>query len=143
MVEITKLSNVKEIFVVKDEINELVRACQLAKSGIVNTNLPNKAEIGGILNELEILPYGNIIEAIEYGTPSVYTNGSHLWDILSMPKTGKSNQILNSGSAKFSYKLTHEKFIELLNKDVLYVTNFEGEVKTRRVSEWYLPSSTL
>lgn len=74
------------VLIVKDEINEVVRACQLAKSGLVNTNLLNKEEINRIISEIETLPYVNEIQAIEYGSPSIYTNGSLLLYTLSIPK---------------------------------------------------------
>lgn len=79
-------STINEIIILRDEINEIVRACQLAKSGIVNTNLLDQSEINRIIDELETLPYGNAIEAVEYGAPSIYTNGSLLLYILSIPK---------------------------------------------------------
>lgn len=68
-------STINEIIILKDEINEIVRACQMAKSGIVNTNLLDQSEINRIIDELETLPYDNAIEAVEYGTPSIYSNG--------------------------------------------------------------------
>lgn len=74
-----------EVLVIKEEINEIVRACQMAKNGLVNTNLLDIEEINRIVNEVETLPYANEIEAIEY-TPSVYTNNSVLLYILSIPK---------------------------------------------------------
>lgn len=77
---------VNQVLVLKDVINEIVRACQLAKSGVINSNLLDKAEINSIIAEVETLPYANVIEAIEYGSPSVYTNGSLLLYVLSIPK---------------------------------------------------------
>lgn len=75
-----------EILIVKDEIGEIIRACQMAKSGLINTNLLDKEEINRIIGGIETLPYANEIEAVEYGSPSVYTNGSLLLYVLSMPK---------------------------------------------------------
>lgn len=75
-----------KILVVKEEVNEIVRACQMARNGLVNTNLLDREEINRIISEIETLPYTNEIEAIEYGTPSIYTNGSILLYILAMPK---------------------------------------------------------
>ncbi|XP_046810940.1 uncharacterized protein LOC124420803 [Lucilia cuprina] len=83
-------STINEIIILKDEINEIVRACQMAKSGIINTNLLDQAEINRIIDELETLPYSNAIEAVEHGMPSVYTNGSLLLYILSIPKLGEN-----------------------------------------------------
>lgn len=80
---------INEVTILKDEVNEIVRACQLAKSGIINTNLLDQSEINSVIDEFETLPYGNVIEAVEYGTPSIYTNGSLLLYILSIPKIEK------------------------------------------------------
>ncbi|KAI8117675.1 hypothetical protein CVS40_10491 [Lucilia cuprina] len=60
-----------QIIAIKEDIAEIVRACQLAKGGIVNTNLLNMEEIHRIVSDVELLPYNNEIEAIEYGKPSI------------------------------------------------------------------------
>lgn len=78
-----------QVLVLKDAINEVVRACQLAKSGIINTNLLDKSEVENIITEIETLPYANAVEAIEYGNPSIYTNGALLLYVLSIPKLKK------------------------------------------------------
>ena len=72
--------------IVKEEIDEIVRACQIAGRGIVNSNLLDKEEIHSLLTEVETLPYQNVIEAIEYAKPSIFTNGTTLLYILAMPK---------------------------------------------------------
>lgn len=190
-------NTINEIIVLKDEINEIVRACQMAKNGIVNTNLLNQAEINRILDELETLPYNNVIEAVEYATPSVYTNGSHLLYVLSIPKLGRSvynllltratinegrqidlqfkkvlineaetyglrddclsinnstvcrrssviklaeddclNRILKGGSARCKYKFNQDEVVEILDEDVVYVTNFKGVIKANGESKF-------
>ncbi|XP_055920276.1 uncharacterized protein LOC129951933 [Eupeodes corollae] len=58
----------------------------MAKNGIVNSNLLDSEEINTIVNELETLPYQNVVEAVEYGRPSVYCNGTLLLYVLSIPK---------------------------------------------------------
>lgn len=78
-----------QVLVLTDTVNEVVRACQLAKGGIINTNLLNRAEIEDTITETETLPYANAIEAIEFGSPSIYTNGSLLLYVLSIPKLKK------------------------------------------------------
>lgn len=75
-----------QILILKDAINEIVRACQLAKSGTINTNLLDRTEVESIVKEMETLPYANAIEAMEYGTPSIYANESTLLYVLSIPK---------------------------------------------------------
>lgn len=158
----------------------------MAKSGIVNTNLLDQSEINRIIDELETMPYGNAIEAVEYGVPSVYTNGLLLLYILSIPKLERNSynllltraaitegkqidlgfdrilvneaeaygikdaclsinnstvckrsekdcltQILKGGSAKCNYRRTQEEIIEVLNEDVIYVTNFMGSIESK------------
>lgn len=75
-----------KVLILKEGINEIIRACQMAKSGIVNSNILDSEEINTILNELEVLPYQNVVEAVEYGRPSVFSNGSLLLYVLSIPK---------------------------------------------------------
>ncbi|KAI8116187.1 Retrovirus-related Env polyprotein from transposon gypsy [Lucilia cuprina] len=184
-------STINEIIILKDEINEIVRACQMAKSGIINTNLLDQAEINRIIDELETLPYSNAIEAVEHEMPSVYTNGSLLLYILSIPKLGENvynllltratinegrqidlqfnkilinaaeiygiidnclsinnstvckgssvtrlkeddclNRILRGGATKCRYRLTREEIVEVLDEDVIFVTNFKGLVES-------------
>lgn len=72
--------------VLREQISEIVRAAQMAKAGIVNTNLLNQDEIERIILEEQVLPYSNLIEAMEYAKPSVYTNGTLLLYVLSVPK---------------------------------------------------------
>lgn len=85
-----------QISVIKENIEEIVRACQLAKGGIINTNLLDVEEIHQIISEVESLPYNNEIEAIEYGKPSIFSNGTSLLYVLSIPKVNpvKYNKIL-------------------------------------------------
>lgn len=80
---------INQVLVLKDAIDDIVRACQMAKSGIVNTNLLDRTEIEEIITEMETLPYSNAIEAIEYGEPTIYTNGTLLLYIVSIPKLKK------------------------------------------------------
>lgn len=75
-----------QLLLLKNEIDEVVRACQLAKNGIINTNVLDREEISQLVAELEILPYSNELEAIEFAKPTVYTNGTMLIYVLAMPK---------------------------------------------------------
>ena len=63
---------INQVLILKDAIDDVIRACQMAKSGIDNTNLLDKTEIEEIITEMETLPYSNAIEAIEYGEPTIY-----------------------------------------------------------------------
>lgn len=80
----------QKVLLVRDDVNEIVRSVQMARSGIVNTNLLSRSEINRLLDELNTLPYTNEVEAIEYGVPSIYCNGSTLLYILSIPKVGRT-----------------------------------------------------
>ena len=77
---------INQVLVLKDAINDMIRPCQMAKSGIVNTNLLERTEIAEIITEMEALPYSNAIEAIEYGEPTIYTNGTLLLNVVSIQK---------------------------------------------------------
>lgn len=86
--------------VLKEAISEIIRACQLAKKGIVNSNLLDKNELNDVIAETKNLPYGNIIEAVEYGEPSIYTNGSLILYVLAIPKvSGKEYTLLRTRGA--------------------------------------------
>lgn len=73
--------------ILKQEINEIVLAEQLAKKGIINTNLLDKEEIRQLITQIETLPYENEIEALEYAEPIIVTKGSIFLYIISLPKT--------------------------------------------------------
>lgn len=108
-------NTLNQIVVLKDVLKEIIRACQLAKNGIINTNLLDKREVDSIINEMETLPYANAVEAIEYGTPTIYANGSVLLYVLSMPKLRKDlyHQLI------IRTPITNGKQIELPYDEVL------------------------
>lgn len=81
---------VNDIFIIKEEVNEIIRACQMARSGIVNTNLLDQEEINRVINEVETLPYANVVEALQFGKPSVFTNDSLLLYVLSIPRVSST-----------------------------------------------------
>lgn len=78
--------SLKQLLIIKEDIEEIVRACQLAKTGIINTNILDMDEIHRIVSEVDSLPYTNEVEAIEYGKPSIFSNGTSLLYVLSIPK---------------------------------------------------------
>lgn len=78
-------TTISEVTILKVEINEIVRACQMAKSGIAHTNLLDTSEIINVINVNFALQ-----EAKENETPSSYTNASPQLYILSIPKLGRS-----------------------------------------------------
>ncbi|XP_036332476.1 uncharacterized protein LOC118743820 [Rhagoletis pomonella] len=81
-----ELLDLSKVLILKEQVSEIVQACQMAKSGIINTNLLDRDEVQRLLIEEDSLPYQNTIEAIEYGSASVYSNGSILLYVLSIPK---------------------------------------------------------
>lgn len=113
---------INEVIILKDEVNEIVRACQLAKNDIINTNLLDHTEISRIIDEMETLPYGNVIEAVEYGAPSVYTNGSVLLYVLSIPKLGKGayNMLLTRAAVREGKQVDLKFTKVLLNEEETY-----------------------
>lgn len=111
-----------KVLILKEGVNEIVRACQMAKTGIVNSNILDVEEVNTIINELETLPYQNFVEAVEYGRPSVYTNGTLLLYVLAIPKVGTN--ILHLVTARAAIKdgrqidLDYTKL--LVNHDTTY-----------------------
>ncbi|XP_055388130.1 uncharacterized protein LOC129616500 [Condylostylus longicornis] len=75
-----------KLVIIKEAINEIILAIELAKQKIVNTNLLSSDEILNILKEVNTLPYSNDIEAIEYAEPKVITNGLTILYVISLPK---------------------------------------------------------
>lgn len=74
--------------ILKEEIEEIVLANQLAKRGIVNSKLLDRVEVNEILAQVETLPYSNDIQAIEYAEPMVLVKDSILLYVVCLPKTG-------------------------------------------------------
>ncbi|KRK05741.1 uncharacterized protein Dyak_GE27537 [Drosophila yakuba] len=72
--------------ILANQVGEIIKACQFAKTGTVNSNLLDHEEVETILNEVSNLPYQNAIEAIEFSRPSVVTNGTMILYILAFPK---------------------------------------------------------
>lgn len=75
--------------IVKEEVKEIVRAAQLAKGEIINSNLLDKEEIARLLTEIETLPYSSEIEAIEYAKPTMIIKNTTILYVITIPKTSK------------------------------------------------------
>jgi len=67
------------------QVDEITRACQLAKASVVNTNLLDQKEVETLLAETRSLPYQNVVEAVEFAEPSILTNGTCLLYVLALP----------------------------------------------------------
>ncbi|XP_041564304.1 uncharacterized protein LOC121467120 [Drosophila elegans] len=78
--------------IIADQVSEILRACQLAKTDVVNTNLLDHEEIDEILTEVESLPYQNVVEAVEFSRPTILTNGTTLLYILNNLPNGIRRQ---------------------------------------------------
>ncbi|XP_053969112.1 uncharacterized protein LOC128870463 [Anastrepha ludens] len=87
----------------------------MAKAGIVNSNLLSKEEVNQLVGEIDILPYSNAIEAIEYSKPSVYTNNTLLLYVLSLPKVTEErfNHLITRANVQKGHR------IELAYKTIL------------------------
>ncbi|KAH8295567.1 hypothetical protein KR054_009054 [Drosophila jambulina] len=68
------------------QVDEITRACQLAKASVVNTNLLEPKEVETLLAETRSLPYQNVVEAVEFAEPSILTNGTCVLYVLALPK---------------------------------------------------------
>uniref|UniRef100_A0A1A9VAG1 Uncharacterized protein n=1 Tax=Glossina austeni TaxID=7395 RepID=A0A1A9VAG1_GLOAU len=76
------------IMFIKEYIEEIeVQVCQFAKSIVVKTDLLVTEGIHQIVSEVGLLPYSNEIEAIEYGKPTIFSNGTSLLYVVLIPKS--------------------------------------------------------
>lgn len=107
---------------VKEEVKEIVRAAQLAKGGIINSNLLDKEEVSRLITEIETLPYSNEIEAIEYAEPTMLMKNSTILYIVSIPKTSKEDfhhiQIRSTTKNNKQVHLEHNEI--LINQHNIY-----------------------
>lgn len=185
--------SLNQLIIIKEDIEEVVRACQLAKTGVINTNLLDLMEVKKIVSEIGSLHYTNEVEAIEYGKPSIISNGTALLYVLSIPKVNaikydrilvkaaiiqnrqldlryntvllsheniygikdscstinntticalnqlkKLNdddclsKILRNVNANCTFLSNKETIIEQVEDDLVFVTNFKGEVYTQK-----------
>ncbi|GBO99744.1 hypothetical protein EVAR_91062_1 [Eumeta japonica] len=110
--------SLNQLLIIKEDIEEIIRACQLAKSGVINTNLLDMDEIQRIVSEVHSLPYNNEVEAVEYGKPSVFVNGTTLLYILSIPK--RFDKIIVRAAIIQSKQLDLKYSTVLLNHEDVY-----------------------
>ncbi|XP_053964225.1 uncharacterized protein LOC128867155 [Anastrepha ludens] len=134
-----------KLVILKDDVSELIRACQMAKAGAANSNILNKGEINSLIREIEVLPYSNVVEAIEYSEPSIYTNGTlpcqsclHLatamvckqeaLDLLSEDEC--LPRLLKGGQTSCRYVIGTETTVEVLKEDTIFLDNFNWSGET-------------
>lgn len=99
----------------KEEVKEVVRAAQLAKGGIVNSNLMDRKEISRLINEIETLPYYNEIEAIEHAEPTMLIKDMIILYVISLPKTtGEEFHHLKLRSTIKNNQQIHLEYSEIL-----------------------------
>lgn len=108
--------------IIKEEIKEIIRAAQLAKGKIINTNLLDKEEIGRLITEIETLPYTNEIEALEYAEPMMLVKDSTILYVVSIPKTSKRdyNHIIIRSTIRQNKQVYLEYKELLLNQHELF-----------------------
>ncbi|XP_054745757.1 uncharacterized protein LOC129250141 [Anastrepha obliqua] len=94
----------------------------MAKAGVVNSNLLNKEEINSLISEIEFLPYSNVVKAIEYSEPSIYSNGTLLLYVLSMPKVDQTgfNHLITRSVLKDGHRVDLKYRTILMNKQLTY-----------------------
>ncbi|XP_036339252.1 uncharacterized protein LOC118748710 [Rhagoletis pomonella] len=125
----------------------------MAKAEVVNTNLLSIEEVNQLVSEIDVLPYSNAIEAIEYSKPSIYTNNTLLLYVLSLPKVtearfnhliaterrpsriGISNnpdltRLLKGGQTSCTYATCNDSTVEIIKDDTIFPDNFIGIVKS-------------
>ncbi|XP_046807886.1 uncharacterized protein LOC124420092 [Lucilia cuprina] len=114
------LSN--KIHVLKEQISEIVRVSQMAKTSIVNTNLLDQLEIEKIISEEESSPYQNLIEVAEYAKPSMYINGTILLYVISVPKvTSQKYRVILARATSLKGKKVNLRYHNLMvNEDETY-----------------------
>lgn len=108
-------STLHRAIILANQVGEIIRACQLSKTGTVNSNLLEEVET--ILSEVNYLSYQNTIETIEFSRPSVMTNGTMLLYILAFPKvTAESYRFMHLYSTISEGK---QVMLKLVNKLVI------------------------
>lgn len=117
---------IRQIVIIKEEVNEVTRAAQMAKGGIVNSNVLDREEIHRIIDEIATLPYSNELEAIEYANPKVCTNGSMILYVLSLPKVRK---------AEYNYLIVKPSVREGKVIDIRFNTLLVNEKETYGITE--------
>jgi len=68
--------HLNKAFIFATQVSEVTRACRLAKTRIINSNLLDHGDVENTLEEVSNLPYQNAVEAIEFSHPSIMTNGT-------------------------------------------------------------------
>ncbi|XP_049317563.1 uncharacterized protein LOC125780090, partial [Bactrocera dorsalis] len=118
--EISK--NNKELFaqtlynrlgIVKDEITKIIMATQLAKQGIVHSQILNKEDIANILSQTETLPFKNELQALKYAEPSMIIKDSLLLYVISLPKT--EDTLYNNIIIRSTVKHLKRVYLEFTN----------------------------
>lgn len=108
--------------IIKEEIKEIIRAAQLAKGKIINTNLLDKEEVSRLVAEIETLPYSNDIEAIEYAEPMMLAKESTILYVISIPKTSKQeyNHVVVRSTVESNKQIYLEYNELLVNQDEIF-----------------------
>lgn len=111
-----------KLSLLKDEVEAIVMAYQLAKNGIVHTALLNKVEIKNIISQTETLPFLNEIEAIENATPQMLLKNSTLIYVILLPQTQSTiyNNILIKPTVRNNKRIRMQFSHVLLSESNIY-----------------------
>ncbi|XP_049301875.1 uncharacterized protein LOC125775383 [Bactrocera dorsalis] len=99
--------------IVKDEIAKIIMATQLAKQGIVHSQILNKEDIANVLSQTETLPFRNELQALKYAEPSMIVKDSLLLYVISLPQT--EDIIFNNIIIRSTVKHLKRVYLEFTN----------------------------
>lgn len=99
--------------IIKGEISKILMAAQLAKQGIVHSQLLNKGDIENIISQTGTLPFKNEIQALEYAKPSMVVKNSLLLYVISLPKT--EDTLFNNIIIRSTIKNSKRIYLEFSN----------------------------
>lgn len=106
--------------IIKDEISKIVMATQLAKQGIVHSQLLSKADIASVISQTATLPFKNELQALEYAEPSLVIKNSLLLYVISLPKT--EDTLFNNIIIRSTIKNNKRVYLEFSN---LFTSQYE------------------
>ncbi|KPU79148.1 uncharacterized protein Dana_GF27488 [Drosophila ananassae] len=126
--------------ILADQVAEVTRACQLAKTGVTNSNLLDHEEIEAILLEVNDLPYQNAVEAVEWSSKTYAVVGSCSSignitvcpekDLTALEESSCIPRLLKGGHASCSYLRSNEEVVQMVKDGTLFLSNYNGSITT-------------
>lgn len=98
---------------IKEEISQIVMASQLAKKGIVHSQILNKGDIMNIISQTNTLPYKNELQALQFAEPSMVIKDSLLLYIISLPQT--EDMLFNNIIVRSTIKNNRRIYLKFTN----------------------------